>query len=328
MKNLFIHPKSFDIQAVLDKQTAEKFIFQNDRFAYLDKSESNSYSTILLPKEFVFLTEKLFFQSIKTQNNPFVYFYDYNQPIDDMKDFLKDFPLEDKENSQINYPDELYLLQNTWEKGPSNIISELTPGFIHNISSPITALSGRAELAKMTGKNLIEDKNFFEINKKLTSEIRLIQWFLESLDYKAKQKFTMVHSIEKLIDIAKGDLIFKHKIKSDFIYDGLENISVFTSLFFFNILILNILKVFSLKTNKKTSFQLTIKLENRINKIIIDFITPQEINFRYDERIQSKNSIHHLIWQYLQWSYLIPFDIEIIEENHIDKSSLKVVFPI
>ncbi len=298
-----------------EKKDNINVIYQKNRFEYLKNIKENN-NIFCIRDFYIFEFEKSILQDFSN----FIFYSDINELLN--KDFLNisnNFEINDKLN-------DLFYLVHTWDNIIYSFLGKIFPGFIHNISSPITALSGKFSIAKLVNKPIEVDENLIGISDKILRLIRNFQFIFESLNYLEPQKVDISSFIDNMIDVFNANLEFKHNIK--LIINKQESFSNFTVLayliFFYLYLVSEIVDFIG---NRKITLFMDILKENGEKVVYLKFDFDGDFDFMnynsFDELNFSNFNIERI---YLLWNYLIPENIIINTVKTENTNIVKIIY--
>jgi hypothetical protein len=288
--------------------------FTNNRFDYLDWISNQKHLPFVLIAEKCFLLdcELSFFKTLIDKGFLIGCFYQTLTEINTLTIPSCLAPCTSDEPMQIPY--EIGLFRAIWNSLAHYKSAGLLEGFVHNISSPVTAISGKLSLAQMTGKNLSGDEKFSTILDQLIAMIRTVQWYNESLDYTDRQRIAVQENINKMLELMKSNLNFKHRIQIE--YKSMNpSLVVKTSPLGFNFLFFTLLENIADQILPESKiFPLMITSETEENMAVIRFIYPPQQPFEFHDFSLRMTEPHHRLGislAYLNWTYFIPEDIDL-----------------
>ncbi|MBP7459995.1 MAG: hypothetical protein KBA26_01780 [Candidatus Delongbacteria bacterium] len=294
--------------------SGHQICFSDKRFAYLEWIRNQDYLpfVLIIDQRFLLQGERLFFKNLIDEGWLIGVFY---QDFSELKTLQIPSPSSiHPPNEPIQIPYELGLIHSIWKSLPFFKMNGLIEGFVHNISSPITAISGKLSLAQMTGKNLGNDEKFAAILEQLTAMIRNFQWYNESLDYNERQRIAVQENITNMLELMKSNLIFKHRIQVE--YQSLSpSLVLKTSPTGFNFMIFSLLENVADQIPEESKILpliMTSQIEGTTAIIRLVFPIPLSADLKTIRFVitDAPNRLG-LSLTFLNWTYFIPEEIEL-----------------
>ncbi len=304
----------------------------NEKFAYLNiLKTSHSETVIIFSHKIFFLATELCLIEHQLSHGQiqFILFEEPNE-IAGMIERVMAAPTSD-DSQTIEIPKELWTLSSLWNHLTYYKTANLIDGFIHNISTPITALCGRVELARMTHRNLADDPKFTFVIENLTNMVKNFQWYQENIETPDYQKIYVTQMLNNLIETLGCNLTFKHRVQLEISTES-ESCTLNTIPKYFIFLVFSMIENISDYVHaENTSIKLQINTRMTSDYMLMTFSFPNimECNFEQIDIVEPDHQKRFgLSLAYLKWHYIVPEQITLISMVEENQRLIEIGFPL